>query len=809
MKNGHAYGPREKGIIYKLIIIFSLAAVALVLVSTSRYGIGISPDSTVYLSTARNLLAGHGYQCFDGSPYTQCPPLFPTLLAGIGLAGLDPAAGARLLNALAFGGIILASGIFFSRCLGSKALTVIAISSVLLSPALLSVSIMAWTEPVFVLLIVLFVLQISEFLGRRRTWSLAVASVLAALCLLARYTGVVLMVAGAILILSPVSHTRLSKRLEQLGCFTVVTCTPLAVYCMRNYLLTRMFTGHARPHSIYTAWENVTAAADTATSWFVPSSIALPIRVIILVAVILSVALTLFLFHKWPAMGAGCDCPCLWPAGLVMLTYIPLMLYTHQVGVLDETMNDRYLAPILVLLLWFLFAGIDRLMALLSRIPGKPALVQHIVVALCGLWLIFYPLDRTHEVVRAAARYGAGGYSAAGRQESPTVKWLRVHPLPGPVRSNAPDALYALTGVSARVSPHRSWDLLKFREIISSGEGEYLVWFRGLPRYYLCSFEDLVAQLYIEEVAGFRDGGVYRLVPSTDCAFPNSRIFSGYMVNGVWNRRFTCDILGTRGTIPSWVLHADNTTDSTWRLPLPDGRIITWRPSCPYARSDGTFQFVCEGEAALEPDGTTSVYSLAVRGTIEGDDAATGTYRIEFANPQWPNTVSGTWRVDLARPVHRLYSPQSGVHFYTMSMDEGIERIRQSPGRWLDEGVAFCVYEPLRPPPDTRPVYQFRSRDRNAQFFTILEAEKDRLINGYAHAWDYQGVAFYAYEEGSAPPDAQPVHRFWSQTSQSHLYTISEYERRKLADDPSRRWAYEGIAWYALAEDSPETWQEP
>ena len=39
----------------------TVAAVALVLVNTSRYGAGISPDSTSYVAAARNLLAGRGY----------------------------------------------------------------------------------------------------------------------------------------------------------------------------------------------------------------------------------------------------------------------------------------------------------------------------------------------------------------------------------------------------------------------------------------------------------------------------------------------------------------------------------------------------------------------------------------------------------------------------------------------------------------------------------------------------------------------------------------------------------------------------
>jgi hypothetical protein len=203
----------EKRLPAGLIVAFGIAGVVLSLVSTSRYGVGISSDSTAYISAARSLLAGHGYMCHDGSQYTGWPPLFPTLLAGIGLAGIDPAVAARFLNAFAFGGIIFASALFFARCLRSKALIVVATSSILLSYPLLDISVMALTEAVFVLLIVLFVLEISSFLESGRILSLVLASVLAALCLLQRYTGATLVIAGAILIVFFARHARLFIRL--------------------------------------------------------------------------------------------------------------------------------------------------------------------------------------------------------------------------------------------------------------------------------------------------------------------------------------------------------------------------------------------------------------------------------------------------------------------------------------------------------------------------------------------------------------------------------------------------------------------
>ena len=152
------------------LVVTSLLGIGLVLVATSRYGVGLSPDSAYYIFAARSLLSGKGYLDFDGTLYTNWPPLFPTLLAGLGLVGIEPLDGARLLNAVTFGLIVLASGKLFIRCIRSKAFAVLGILSVLLSFQLLKVSVMAWSEPVFILLVLFFIMYMPSFL-KSRSWS--------------------------------------------------------------------------------------------------------------------------------------------------------------------------------------------------------------------------------------------------------------------------------------------------------------------------------------------------------------------------------------------------------------------------------------------------------------------------------------------------------------------------------------------------------------------------------------------------------------------------------------------------------------
>jgi hypothetical protein len=773
---------------------FGLAGVVLVLVSTSLYGVGISPDSTTYISVARELLAGRGYVTFDGTPYTQCPPLFPTLLAAVGGAGLDPAVGARFVNALAFGGIVLASGIFFFRHLRSPALAAVATSSVLLSPGLLGICVMAWTEPLFVLWILLLLLALSAFLRGRRLSSLLAASLFAALCLLTRYPGVAVIPPALVLLLAPRGPAGLGRHLRRAALFLALACTPLALYCLRNYRRTGLLTGCPRLHSIYTVRQNLSSTAEVVTGWLMSPSLSLALRVGLLATLLLLVIGAILFFRRRAAARPDDDGLCAAPAGLVLLTYVPLIFYTHQVGVLDETMNDRYLAPVSVLILWLLFVGIDRLATLLRARRARGTVPAHATIGLCVIWLLFYPSARTKEMVRSMQRYGSGGYSTAAWQELPLIRWLHAHPLQGLVRTNAPGAVYALTGMRALVSPHRDWDIPRFRE----QPGEYLVWFTGQPGSFLLSFEDLASELFLEEVVRGPGGGVYRFLPSAVCVFPESKVFSPCVVNGLWSRTFNSGDSDALGTISSWVLRADGTTESVWELARADGSAIRWHAGGPYTRSGATFQFHCGGQAGEVGGDANWPCQLEVHGVV-GDGGATGTYRATFTNSHGPGALSGRWRVDLACPVRRFYSRATGRHAYTMQGDEMAELSRR-PDLWIDEGIAFHAFPTGRPPPETRPVYRFRASTSDTPFFTIREQEKMRRIDDPAQAWHYDGVAFYAYPEERHPPARLPVYRFSLGTAGAHFYTASEAEKNTLLKDPAHRWVSEGIAWYALVD---------
>ena len=147
--------------------------------------------------------------------------------------------------------------------------------------------------------------------------------------------------------------------------------------------------------------------------------------------------------------------------------------------------------------------------------------------------------------------------------------------------------------------------------------------------------------------------------------------------------------------------------------------------------------------------------------------------------------------------VHRFWSPLTSSHFYTINEAEAQKLITDYAWAWIYEGVNYRAL-PDDADPRAVPVHRFWSPLAGGHFFTVNEYEADILRTYWTHAWIYEGVAFYAYPEGLRPANTYPVHRFWSDLVSHHFFTMNEFEAQKIIAEYSWAWTYEGIAWYAF-----------
>ncbi len=133
-------------------------------------------------------------------------------------------------------------------------------------------------------------------------------------------------------------------------------------------------------------------------------------------------------------------------------------------------------------------------------------------------------------------------------------------------------------------------------------------------------------------------------------------------------------------------------------------------------------------------------------------------------------------------PMHRMYDPNSGEHFYSGSE---LERDFLVEAGWHYEGVGFNF------PVEGAPVYRLYEPVNGEHLYTMDEAEKNKLLD---EGWNYEGVAF-----NSAGNDEVPQYRLHNPNAKrgGYHFTGSELERDILVN---AGWIPQGIGWYSCLE---------
>jgi subtilisin family serine protease len=149
---------------------------------------------------------------------------------------------------------------------------------------------------------------------------------------------------------------------------------------------------------------------------------------------------------------------------------------------------------------------------------------------------------------------------------------------------------------------------------------------------------------------------------------------------------------------------------------------------------------------------------------------------------------------DQFNPVYRFWSDRYRHHFYTISESEKDYVVNNLAHDWEYENIAYYTSQKNQCQEGMSNIYRFWSDRYRGHFYTISESEKDHVINNLGHDWEYEGIAFCGYNSGR--PDAVPLYRFWSDNYRGHFYTKNESEKNYVIGELSHDWEYEGIAYY-------------
>jgi 4-amino-4-deoxy-L-arabinose transferase-like glycosyltransferase len=214
-----------------------------VLFASSRWGIGILADSTVYVGAARLLLSTGQLQALDPQgraiPWIHTAPFFPaTLAAAAALLRIDPVVAAQGLCAICFGITVGLVGWVGWRWLGSARFGVLAALLTLIATPMVDIYTAALSEPLYLVLALGALVLLAHYLESPNRKLLVAAAVLSALAILTRYAGAALLGGEGLVLLFLPRNRPWTIRIRDLSLFSFLAGAPIALWLIRNRLAT-------------------------------------------------------------------------------------------------------------------------------------------------------------------------------------------------------------------------------------------------------------------------------------------------------------------------------------------------------------------------------------------------------------------------------------------------------------------------------------------------------------------------------------------------------------------------------------------
>ena len=484
-------------------LIAAVAGFTIIILFTWHGGIGISPDSVVYSTTAESFHKNGTLVDFTQKPVVNFPVFYPLLLSAfIWITSLHPLAFAPYLNASLFALLIYSAGSIMEQFLHrSKWYKGFILSCVTLSPALLEDYSMLWSETVFILLLLLFMVALHRYFQTHSPKALVAAATLTAIACVTRYAGITIILAGATVLLMDMQLSW-RKKLTHILIFCLISSSLLTINLARNYLVSGTLTGH-RENSITPFAKNVADVGATFCGWLPAihdQQAITPWIATIILAGLAFACIRQFLSNRrmadYLAMSAAFS-----------LLYVMFMVATASVSRFEE-LNSRFMSPVFIPLLW---CGSYWAVNLWQRASGSAG--KLLIVASFALFIAFQynQLSVNYDTWEEVKDDGIPGYTEDDWKFSDTVQFMEGDSLPFKnnytIYSNAPDAVYFFTRRHAKYLPHKDFsseiaDFLNDRHC-------YLIWFTEEEDPDLLELQFITGQKKMRLLKQFSDGAIY------------------------------------------------------------------------------------------------------------------------------------------------------------------------------------------------------------------------------------------------------------------------------------------------------------
>lgn len=429
-------------------LLASVAACVFVYLFTRMSGIGISPDSVHYESTATHIRNHFVFTDFNDEPLVNFPLGYPSFLALISfITQQSVLAVAPVVNACLISGVIILTSILMANFQQpSRWYKAAILSLIACSPCLMEIYAMLWSETLFLFLSLLCLVSIQHYNRLQNMRALLFAALCVAWACATRYVGVILLCTGLYFIFFNGSIPK-AKKIKHLLVFATVGISLVMMNLVRNKIIAGHSTG-VREKSLRTLSDSFQQAGNVLTEWM-PFLHNTTLATLLFIGVlILGICLGVYRLLQQQYFTSA--------ENVVAVFFTGYALFIILIATLSrfEDLSGRLLSPLYIPLLLTATSWMIGWTRRLLRIQ-KTIVVFVLLIVFASFHYHHYRLNA--EAWEGIKDSGMPGYREGSWRESAAVAMVRTnkHKVLQPVYANANDAVYFLTGIHSAPLPHK------------------------------------------------------------------------------------------------------------------------------------------------------------------------------------------------------------------------------------------------------------------------------------------------------------------------------------------------------------------
>lgn len=485
-----------------------LATVLLIIAGISfflstRWGIGISPDSITYMKSL--------------NPGIHAP-LYSWLLAAIKNAGMTIDTGVKITNFIFFLGTLIITWSVILRTTHSPAASYIGVFFVMTSVQFFSIHTFALSEPLFVFLLYVTLSLLSTYLDRPITGVILAAGLFASATFFTRYAGAPLIASGVICIFLLLNKP-FRYQLRSALIFIAASAAPFILWL----LTTSRETGREFAFLGNKILERLLNGVDELTRLFMPTQIPFGFRILLLILVVIVASYLIYQYFLQWKKSLEIDRPIVELSSLPLVLCVFILFYlAFLITVIfiqpEMPIYPRFLAPIVPACVIIVIVTVYKVLRPNPRysIIYKLILVFAVTLAVTNTARLLKRVTHAHET--------GIGYASRAWKNSDLIKKVHTLDPSAKIYTNAGGVFWLLTtrkssSIPAHTDPITLKENHNYRQLVTSiadstRSGKvYIVYFNTVDwRWYLPTLDELGEHIHLIHKENAKDGVILEVI---------------------------------------------------------------------------------------------------------------------------------------------------------------------------------------------------------------------------------------------------------------------------------------------------------